>query len=113
MNRPRHEHCVICGVAMTGEHSPLGWYVNTAFCSWTCRDKANRVKAAAHKITTAARLMGLLPAASTLLCADCGEQAKFYDHRDYSKPLVVQPVCHSCNILRGPGLYPQCAGLAA
>jgi hypothetical protein len=26
-----------------------------------------------------------------------------YEHRDYTKPLQVEPVCRSCNALRGPG----------
>jgi hypothetical protein len=38
-------------------------------------------------------------------CVDCGEPAKHYDHRDYTKPLDVDPVCVSCNRRRGAG-YP-------
>lgn len=34
-------------------------------------------------------------------CIDCGTRATMYDHRDYSKPLEVSPVCGSCNIHRG------------
>lgn len=37
-------------------------------------------------------------------CVDCGAQAQQYDHRDYRKPLVVEPVCRSCNKLRGPAI---------
>lgn len=38
-------------------------------------------------------------------CLDCGvNRAVAYDHRDYSKPLEVQPVCHSCNLKRGPAV---------
>lgn len=33
-------------------------------------------------------------------CVDCGARAKHYDHRDYSKPLEVVPLCRSCNRLR-------------
>src|SRR5688572_10477609 len=44
---------------------------------------------------------GYLRPARDFACVDCGEPAKVYDHRDYSKPLDVQPVCHSCNNLRG------------
>ena len=36
-------------------------------------------------------------------CFDCGKPAMHYDHRDYSKPLEVSPVCASCNYRRGPG----------
>jgi len=40
----------------------------------------------------------------TIKCVDCGQEAKHYDHRDYLKPLEVDPVCRGCNIRRGPGL---------
>lgn len=40
-------------------------------------------------------------------CVDCGGQATTYDHRDYSKPLDVDPVCMGCNIRRGPGAMPD------
>lgn len=49
---------------------------------------------------------GRLPRPSTLVCVDCGRPAEQYDHRDYSKPLQVDPVCRSCNVLRGPAPYP-------
>lgn len=47
---------------------------------------------------------GALVHPSILDCTDCGKQARDYDHRDYSKPLAVEPVCRSCNKLRGPGI---------
>ncbi len=34
-------------------------------------------------------------------CVDCGVRATDWEHRDYSAPLVVEPVCRSCNCLRG------------
>lgn len=34
-------------------------------------------------------------------CVDCGASAMHYDHRDYFKPFIVEPVCHRCNLLRG------------
>ena len=45
---------------------------------------------------------GLLPHISTRTCVDCGKPAKHYDHRDYDKPLEVEPVCVKCNSARGP-----------
>ena len=107
MKRPRHPNCVICGSLMKGEHGPQGWYVNTAYCSGACNGIANKIKDAVHRMTAAAKVLGLLPPAAGQRCVDCGVPAKFYDHRDYSKPLVVEPVCHRCNILRGPGKYPE------
>lgn len=52
---------------------------------------------------------GLLPRASQFACLDCGKPASQYDHRDYTKPLDVQPVCRSCNVIRGPALFPPLA----
>lgn len=37
-------------------------------------------------------------------CADCGNRACRYDHRDYLKPLNVEPVCRACNAKRGPAI---------
>lgn len=36
-------------------------------------------------------------------CADCGQPACEWDHRDYMKPLDVDPVCRACNQARGDG----------
>jgi len=47
---------------------------------------------------------GELAAVHTCLCADCGKVAQHYDHRDYNRPLDVEPVCHSCNLKRGPAI---------
>lgn len=45
--------------------------------------------------------VGILKPARGQNCVDCGAPAVEYDHRDYNKPLVVEPVCRSCNVLRG------------
>jgi hypothetical protein len=37
-------------------------------------------------------------------CTDCSHYAEVYDHRDYAKPLDVEPVCRRCNVKRGAGL---------
>lgn len=49
---------------------------------------------------------GTLPNLTTTIvpCIDCGKRASQYDHRDYRKPLDVQPVCLICNCKRGAGL---------
>lgn len=57
---------------------------------------------AAHSAVQAAIARGDLPPAKTLVCVDCGDTARDYDHRDYGKPLQVEPVCRSCNRRRGP-----------
>lgn len=45
---------------------------------------------------------GALRPAADCVCADCGAKAAQYDHRDYTQPLAVEPVCRSCNQKRGP-----------
>jgi hypothetical protein len=60
---------------------------------------ARRSKAA-NAVSRAVRIGDLRPARE-LSCVDCGVQAFCYDHRDYSKPLDVEPVCKRCDCLRG------------
>ena len=55
----------------------------------------------AHRMVKAAIKRGVLPPPSELGCADCLNDAQVYDHRDYRKPLDVDPVCRSCNRRRG------------
>ena len=56
----------------------------------------------AHQAVAKARKAGLLADPKTLSCVDCQGPAIEYDHRDYSKPLAVEPVCRRCNLSRGP-----------
>jgi len=42
--------------------------------------------------------------ASKYKCADCGKSAHVWEHRDYNKPLAVEPVCFSCNRKRGSAI---------
>jgi len=50
--------------------------------------------------------MGRLPALDgTIPCEDCGAPATDYDHRDYGQPLVVAPLCGSCNHRRPPARW--------
>lgn len=58
----------------------------------------------AHKYVRKAIKDGYLARVSELLCVDCGAPAKVYDHRDYNRPLDVEPVCNGCNIKRGPAI---------
>lgn len=62
----------------------------------------------AHRKVCSAIVRGELKPIKELSCVDCGAQATIYEHRDYTKPLDVEPVCHKCNSARGPGLpYPS------
>ena|SRR3990172_8003554 len=62
------------------------------------------LKEAAGNLVRRAVKKGILPKLDgTIKCVDCGGIAKHYDHRDYSRPLDVNPVCPKCNSNRGPG----------
>ena len=65
--------------------------------------KVNRTDGA-YRIVWMAIRYGFLPHPKTQKCVDCGEGAECYDHRDYNRPLDVEPVCHPCNVRRGPGI---------
>jgi hypothetical protein len=65
--------------------------------------KRQKLTAPAHKAVADAVRSKKIPPASALICVDCGKQAKCYDHRDYSKPMEIEPVCIKCNAIRGPG----------
>lgn len=56
---------------------------------------------AASQVSKAIRL-GRLMRADQFRCVDCDAWADRYDHRDYHKPLAVDPVCARCNSIRPP-----------
>jgi hypothetical protein len=60
--------------------------------------------------TTAVRAAiryGLLPSLDgKIKCTDCDAPAKCYDHRDYNRPIDVEPVCLPCNTSRHKGVMP-------
>lgn len=62
------------------------------------------LKARAYKLVKEAKLRGEILPATNFKCSDCPKQAECYDHRDYTKPLQVDPVCRSCNLRRGPAI---------
>lgn len=64
------------------------------------------LRAAAHKFTRAAVENGFLLAPKDCKCTDCAKQATCYDHRDYGRPMDVEPVCLSCNSRRRTGFMP-------
>lgn len=71
--------------------------------SWGDRTGASKATAAVREAVR----RGQLAKARQCACADCGSKATDYDHRDYNKPLEVQPVCRSCNKKRGPAIPAQ------
>jgi hypothetical protein len=74
---------------------------------WARRAEKQKWQRLAHQKVTAAKKNGVLPALNgAIRCVDCGNPATEYDHRDYARPLDVQPVCHGCNTRRGSAQWP-------
>ena len=46
--------------------------------------------------------VGAIKPARGQICVDCGRAATVLEHRDYCRPLDVDPTCHRCNMRRGP-----------
>lgn len=67
-----------------------------------CSIRAHFAQARAASAVSAAIHRGELRPAIEFACVDCGVLAQEYDHRDYTQPLKVDPVCTRCNSLRGP-----------
>ena len=99
-------YCLVCGVVDVAKRG-----AQTLYCV-PCGMKANRRNGAgkARAAVSQAVRSGKLPPAKSCACVDCGGPALDYDHRDYNKPMEVEPVCRSCNKLRGPA-KPVGAGL--
>lgn len=84
--------CIICG-------KPRPSVINASHYCTSCRSVVAKIQAEVVKA------MGTqdIPR-PTEACVDCGQPATCYDHRYYSLPLEVDPVCTKCNINRGPAL---------
>jgi len=91
--------CADCNQEITGREQ------SARFC-WICsnlRPRKNGQAQAAYQLNKAVR-NGILPHFSKFNCVDCGKPAQCYEHRDYNKPLEVEPTCKSCNTRRGPAI---------
>lgn len=76
---------------------------------WTyctnCRPFVIAVITRAQSVVRNAKKRGELRPVWEHWCADCNNwSATAYEHRHYSKPLEVTPVCYGCNMKRGPAL---------
>jgi transcriptional regulator with XRE-family HTH domain len=101
-----------CGLASNSRHSIAIAQALNVSPNWLVAGDENQLaqirietnKHKAHQWVKQAIRDGYLPKPSTLTCQDCGASAQVYDHRDYNRPLDVDPVCHACNINRGPAV---------
>jgi hypothetical protein len=87
--------CPDCGDRYKGQTDRC-WSCTRHYYQWLVRGYTAVAKAIRRRV---------LAPAHRHLCVDCGAKAYCYDHRDYRKPLEVEPVCRSCNKRRGPALY--------
>jgi hypothetical protein len=91
--------CIDCGAQFSG----IGVSPIRKRCA-PCTETYRAAMSAAHAVVSVARRRGdITPPACA--CADCGEPAQEWDHRDYRKPLELEAVCRKCNRSRGPALY--------
>ncbi len=92
--------CKHCGVDISERH----YHARICFGCMGVWGRVSGARKATAEVNKAINRGELVPA-KQLKCVDCGMQAMSYDHRDYSQPLSVQPVCQSCNKLRGPAKH--------
>ena len=91
--------CRFCKTEIVGRyHSAKTFF----YCADKRKDKTG-VVAAIYAVKKAVKA-GFLAPVKTLFCIDCGNPAQCYEHRDYNKPLDVDPVCRSCNYHRGAAI---------
>lgn len=91
--------CRACGTVELASGS------NANFKCSDCRPPRSPKQLAAYAVKRAIKA-GDLPRPDSFACVDCGELAIEYEHRDYSKPLDVEPICRGCNLKRGPAIPP-------
>lgn len=102
-NNPRKYICRCC--AGEFEAFPMGRH-------WYCDDCGHALYAAqrvAKNWIALAIRSGVLMRADAFRCVDCDQWATDWEHRDYDKPLAVEPTCASCNFLRGPAVFTRVA----
>lgn len=92
--------CMICGADLARYR-----YYSTYLCD-ECKAKQPHGIAGADALRMVALAVkqGYLKPVKECICVDCGAPARAYDHRDYNKPLEVEPVCYRCNKIRGPAI---------
>jgi hypothetical protein len=99
--------CLYCDgpIAKPGET----WRTSRVYCRDCAKGSGPQCATRAKAALLVGRAIGAgrLAPPTLCYCADCGAPATEYDHRDYSRPLDVDPVCRRCNRLRGPGVYPE------
>ncbi len=89
--------CRVCNCEIIDRH-------HSAKLCFPCADHRNNGGYKAHSKVKYAIKQGIIAPIKEMKCVDCGCQAEIYDHKDYNKPLEVEPVCRSCNRKRGSAI---------
>lgn len=97
--------CLICYGVFAREGITRG---RKSYCA-QCTGTKVVLQMAAYKAVRQAISKGRLPIPWTQKCVDCGNTARIFDHRNYDRPLEVEPVCTICNQRRGPAIWPKSA----
>ena len=90
--------CMHCRSDIVGRH------LSCVMCK-ACAPEHYKRRCAASSLLFRAVKSGRVAPARGRQCVDCGKAASRYDHRDYSQPLLVVPVCAACNSKRGPASW--------
>lgn len=105
--KPRKQRdCIECGRDITNDAWNAKRCKPCRYLIATGQRNGMTPQAASARIVTVAVQGGILPNLNHIKtkCCDCNDRATCYDHRDYMKPLDVDPVCNRCNINRGHGI---------
>lgn len=82
-----------------------GYFVGRHYYCEPCRYEHYAAQRAAKAWVRQAIESGVLMSPTAHRCVDCGDWAVHWEHRDYSRPLDVEPTCCSCNHRRGPARF--------
>lgn len=92
-------HCADCGADISRRCTTARYCFA---CTYTRSGRGGAAQAWSAVNRAVAR--GELRPAREFNCTRCGQRpALDYEHRDYSAPMDVKPVCRSCNRLLGAG----------
>jgi len=86
--------CAICKKRPT--RTKMAKFCEECFCG----SRPSKVSSVVERAVREGRLKPV----RDCICVDCGAPARHYDHRDYNKPDVVEPVCKRCNANRPPAI---------
>ena len=104
--RPRNNfyrpNCLVCRRRKWLSMAPPR-LAGVAYCA-KCSVIVRKLRASVGRQVSREIAAGRLQKASSFTCVDCSAPATAYDHREYTKPLSVEPVCIPCNVRRGPAV---------